>query len=123
MGINRRDFFKIAGAGTLGALGIKKIANAITLTGNKKPARGTKIKRLAMVVDTRKCPEGCTDCIDACHSVHNVPETGDPKSELKWIWKESYEHAFPTQAHDYMKKKVKEKPLMVLCNHCEITRS
>ena len=34
---------------------------------------------------------------DACHTEHNVPDLGNPKVEIKWIWQETYEHAFPGQ--------------------------
>ena len=48
-------------------------------------------KRWAMVVDMKKCNEDCNDCIKACHQVHNVPDLGNPKDEVKWIWKEPYD--------------------------------
>ena len=79
-------------------------------------------KRWAMVVDMKKCWEkgkpGCTDCILACHVTHNVPDIGTIKEEVKWIWTEHYENAFPGQESLFMPENVKEKPFMVLCNHC-----
>ena len=47
-----------------------------------------------MVVEMAKCREGCRDCIDACHRVHNVPDFENSKDEIKWIWKETYEQPF-----------------------------
>jgi hypothetical protein len=40
--------------------------------------------RWAMVVDLRRCiqEQGCTDCIQACHKTHNVPDFGNPKDEV-----------------------------------------
>ncbi len=59
-----------------------------------------------MVVDMKKCwekgKEGCKDCMLACHKVHNVPEIGNIKEEIKWIWTEHYENAFPDMESHYM---------------------
>jgi molybdopterin-containing oxidoreductase family iron-sulfur binding subunit len=76
-------------------------------------------KRWAMVVDTKKCIDDCRDCIDACHRTHNVPDFGNPKDEIKWIWHEQYGHAFPGQEHEYEAEEIERKPFMVLCNHCD----
>ena len=35
--------------------------------------------------------KGCTDCIQACNTAHNIPHIPDPAHEVKWIWKEPYE--------------------------------
>jgi len=34
--------------------------------------------RWGMVIDTRRCREGCTLCLDACRRSHNVPTLDDP---------------------------------------------
>ncbi len=73
--------------------------------------------RWAMVFDSRRCREGCQDCILACHRVHNVPDIGDVEEEVKWIWTTSYEGAFPGRQHDYIDG-LRSKPFVVLCNHC-----
>jgi molybdopterin-containing oxidoreductase family iron-sulfur binding subunit len=77
-----------------------------------------------MVVDTKKCLEkvkkdGCKDCILACHVAHNVPDFGNPKDEIKWIWQEPYEHAFPSLHHPFTEENLEGAPLLVLCNHCD----
>jgi molybdopterin-containing oxidoreductase family iron-sulfur binding subunit len=74
-----------------------------------------------MVVDTRKCAmdKGCTKCADACHAVHNVPAIDDPQEEIKWVWKEDFKRAFPTQEHEYLSGEVLGREVVVLCNHCE----
>jgi molybdopterin-containing oxidoreductase family iron-sulfur binding subunit len=74
-----------------------------------------------MVVDTRKClrEKGCTDCITTCHSVHNVPDFGNPKDEVKWVWKEEFEHGFPEQHNEFMSDDLKHKDVLLLCNHCD----
>jgi molybdopterin-containing oxidoreductase family iron-sulfur binding subunit len=130
MGVNRREFLRIAGFTTLLGLGGKSVIDVLSrdkveaaeVLPNPEALRG---KRWAMVIDSKKCLEkvdkdgGCRDCSIACHHVHNVPDFGNPKDEIKWIWNESYEHAFPGQEHQYIEESVKGKPFIVLCNHCD----
>ena len=68
----KRNFMKIAGLTGVGAyVGLK----GVEAIGNK----GTKAKKkLALVIDTRKCKGDCPDCITACHREHNVPEKHNP---------------------------------------------
>ena len=77
-------------------------------------------KRWAMVVDMSKfkTEEDRAKVIQACHSVHNVPNFPDKKDEIKWIWSTPYERAFPGQPNKYMDEHLKDMPFMVLCNHC-----
>jgi molybdopterin-containing oxidoreductase family iron-sulfur binding subunit len=74
-----------------------------------------------MVVDTRKClrEAGCTDCVGACHLVHNVPDIGSRKEEVKWIWKERFEHAFPETEHEFMSADILHQDVLLMCNHCD----
>ncbi|MBT4090736.1 MAG: twin-arginine translocation signal domain-containing protein, partial [Deltaproteobacteria bacterium] len=74
---SRREFLKKAGVGSLVGLGV---VSAITVVAEKTSeassndyvdASGT---RFGMVVDTKKCIEGCTVCSDVCHTIHNVPD-------------------------------------------------
>jgi molybdopterin-containing oxidoreductase family iron-sulfur binding subunit len=78
-------------------------------------------KRMAMIVDIRKCIEqkGCQDCINACHSTHNVPTIDSLKEEVKWMWKEKFEHAFPSQTHEYIDEPLQKGVFPILCNHCD----
>jgi molybdopterin-containing oxidoreductase family iron-sulfur binding subunit len=55
---------------------------------------------------------------EACHRAHNVPDLGNPKEEIKWIWKEDYEHSFPGQHHPFFAEKVEHGHFLLLCNHC-----
>lgn len=123
MGVDRRSFLKITGLTTVFGFACERSVKVFA--GNNArflPKEGAfEGKRWAMVVDLQKCKsqEGCTDCIDACHRVHNVPEFGNPKHEIKWIWTENYEHAFPSQENEYIKEGLKRSPILVLCNHCD----
>jgi molybdopterin-containing oxidoreductase family iron-sulfur binding subunit len=75
-----------------------------------------------MVIDLKKCREAegdCDDCIKACHQIHNVPDFDNKKDEVKWIWKESFHHAFHGQEHEYLTEEIKHGNTMLLCNHCD----
>jgi len=124
----RRYFLKIAGASalTLMAPSILRPSWAkdnVLIPGNaslapKTSASALTAKRWAMVMDPSKCSAGCTACIAACHAVHNVPEFGNPKDEVKWIWTAPFAAAFPGENHAYLGKSLQQLRLPVLCNHC-----
>ena len=122
MSLNRREFLKWSMAA---AAGLACPVAAGSLLAGADPARyGTlpnalRAKRWAMAVDAGKCRPGCRDCIDACHAVHNVPDFGNPKDEIKWIGLEPFEKIFPAEVNPYAPTSVRERALPVLCNHCE----
>jgi len=74
-----------------------------------------------MAIYFRKCwkDEGCRDCIEACHRLHNVPNMGTLKEEIKWIWKTPYEKVFPEHELELAEEDYQQKPVMTLCNHCD----
>ncbi|MEJ2109714.1 MAG: 4Fe-4S dicluster domain-containing protein [Acidobacteriota bacterium] len=116
--ISRKKFLKIAGISALVATG-EKLGDSFSEAGE---APGTETQqRLAMVIDLRKCAreKGCTQCIDACHQAHNVPEIEDKNHKIQWIWKDEFKHAFPSTHGSYLAKKVEELPVLLLCNHCD----
>jgi molybdopterin-containing oxidoreductase family iron-sulfur binding subunit len=75
---------------------------------------------MAMVVDVQKClqKEVRDACIGACKQAHNFPEATDPEREIKWIWEEEFEKAFPDHAHGRVAEASKHLPVLVMCNHC-----
>ncbi len=120
MGVDRRKFLKIAGLGAVG-LACKPATDlfAKVVLSEHSPLAG---KRLAMVIDLRKCrqQDDCTACIDACHQVHNVPTEFDTaKHEVKWIWKDQFDYAFPEQDNPFVHKRFERTPVLMLCNHCD----
>jgi len=118
---SRRNFLKIAGLSVLG-LGAKPLVDSIAearepeYLPNDKALTGT---HWAMVVDISKCKEDCDNCIQACHINHNVPHYSNVRHEIKWIWKEHFENAFPSEGYEQLAEKVAEMPFTVLCNHCD----
>lgn len=123
MNRSKRSFLKIAGCSVVGGLGLAWNSPLVQLEGTstEKLPTALRAKTWGMVIDLKRCREkkGCTACIEACHKAHNVPSINNPEEEVKWVWKESYEHAFPTQAHGKQSRSLLEHPVLVLCNHCE----
>ncbi len=123
MDITRRTLFKIAGLTLLG-LSAKpgwKILSALDLS-EPSPAPGTRAnKKWGMVVDLKRCwqKEKCTDCIDVCHRIHNVPDIGTLKEEIKWAWFMPYEKVFPEHEFEVTEEEYQHKPVLLLCNHCD----
>jgi Fe-S-cluster-containing dehydrogenase component len=121
---SRRKFLKIAGISAVG------LSVTPAFNGFAKEAGGPKISKSAnaltakqwgMVIDTRKLKTSrdIKPLVAACHKIHNVPEMTNEKHEIKWIWEESYEHAFPTKENKYLNEDVEHRSFAVLCNHCE----
>ncbi|MGC8595748.1 MAG: sulfate reduction electron transfer complex DsrMKJOP subunit DsrO [Candidatus Kryptoniota bacterium] len=133
MSITRRNLLKMMGITALGtALGkyltsrtdspAARVISRVFAEKTTAPAvKSTQKVRLAMVVDLRKCisEQGCTRCIDACNRAHNIPDFGESKDAIKWIWKEPYEDAFIDQENFYMKEEFKGKLIPVFCNNCD----
>jgi molybdopterin-containing oxidoreductase family iron-sulfur binding subunit len=124
MSINRREFLKFAGL-TIAGVGLSAtnpfFRNSTEAIQVSPMPEALKAKRWAMVIDIRKfkTEDDYKRVIEACHSIHNVPNFGNPKDEIKWIWTEDYEHAFPGQENPYLPESLKHKPFILLCNHCE----
>jgi Fe-S-cluster-containing dehydrogenase component len=134
MSMDRRKFLKIAGISSVLGLGasVASATHNIWVKGIQPPqvepgSKALKAKHWAMVIDMSKFKTDADfkKVTEACHHIHNVPDLrtpdgkADSKNEIKWIWKETYEHAFPEQENPYMEESLKEKPFIVLCNHCE----
>jgi len=85
---------------------------------------------MTMLFIPERCDEGCSDCITACHTNHNVPTLlTNKRHTIKWIWhagdKEAeekgteFEHAFPEHAeNELLAERMQGEPFLVLCNHC-----
>lgn len=120
MNLSRRIFLKALGLFLLG-LGIKPSWGIPDKRDKPKfweAPPGLRGQRWAMTVDLKKCKPDCQDCLKACHLIHNVPDFGNPKDEIKWIWKESFVSAFPGQGNEYITSPWMTRPVIVLCNHC-----
>ena len=97
MNRSRRTFLKLTGLSLLGSAPSRRGTpwREMRIPKFVKGPEALQGKRWAMVVDMARCREGCRDCLDACHRVHNVPDFRNPKDEIKWIWKEPLKAVFP----------------------------
>ena len=112
MRIGRRTFLGAAGLSALTVAGRFSLA---------APAPTPLPTRWAMVIDLRKClkDRGCTDCIVACDTAHNVPHLPNRAHEVKWIWKEPFDKVFADQSNRYTAESLRGMPVLVFCNHCD----
>lgn len=123
MATDRREFLKIAGLSALAGLAGGRTAFELLAPGEAEAqlqgAPLTAGKKWGLVADMTKMTDPVMDkCIEACHRTHNVPNHGNPKEEIKWLWKETFEHSFPGQEHEYLAERFKGRNFLLLCNHC-----
>jgi Fe-S-cluster-containing dehydrogenase component len=118
--MDRRSFLKWTGLGVAGTCAAP-LAQALETARTEAAPHALKAGHWALAIDTRKCLEhdGCDLCIKACHLAHNVPALPEPEHAVKWIWKEPYERIFPEQVAPYMDDAGRQRPSVVLCNHCD----
>lgn len=127
MNSSRRYFLKVAGLSAFALAGGAGAAMAAG-SGSAPAGRGSyeasekalKAGRWAMVIDTRKLNtvERMRKVIDACHKYHNVPDIPGTQ-EVKWLWDDTYHHAFSDEVHPVLPTRVEESRFFMLCNHCE----
>jgi molybdopterin-containing oxidoreductase family iron-sulfur binding subunit len=128
---SRRKFLKIAGLSAIAGLaaptafnGLLKgeaLANESVGAGHGGEMAPTG-KRYGFVIDAQQFAQDrdlARRCVNACHSIHNVPDYGNKKDEIKWIWPENYEHAFPEHSQYKKSEALENLPIMTLCNHCD----
>ncbi len=105
---NRRAFLGRAGAAaallTL-APGFKLVELAAGRAADE-PVTGA--KRWGMLVDTTKCAQGCTDCVDACNQEHGLHGLGRPLTDAQYIRKIDLKDD----------QSGREYSLPMLCQHC-----
>ena len=120
MGVNRREFLKIAGLSTLAGLGGRSAFELLApgeIEAREEPL--SKGKTWGMVIDMHKMDDALVEkCIEACHRTHNVPNIGNPKEEVKWLWKDTYHHTFTGRENEYLSEEVEEMHFLLLCNQC-----
>jgi molybdopterin-containing oxidoreductase family iron-sulfur binding subunit len=127
--VDRRRFLRLAGLATAAGAaagaassGTRALAQATQrMPDVERYSRPLQGKRWAMVVDLRKWTEDDARATRAvCDKIHNVPHFDDPKDEIKWIWSEEFEHAFPeTEEQKYLADRFKHLEVPLLCNHCD----
>jgi len=137
MGMDRREFIRIAGLSTLlgfGGKGAFELLRPGQVEASLQAEPGAQaVTRWAMVVNMQKLDEATAGkCIAACHRVHNVPDFNTPKDpkdalppevinryNIKWLWTDPFHNAFPGEEHPNMPDKVEHMLFLLLCNHCD----
>lgn len=124
MNKSRRSFLKVAGLSVFalssGLATMAGSAQAGARIGSYEPnAKALKAKRWAMIIDTRafKNAKEYAPIIEACHKAHNVP-TMEGHQDIKWMWLEKFDHAFPDDLNEHLTSRVKDASYPLLCNHC-----
>jgi molybdopterin-containing oxidoreductase family iron-sulfur binding subunit len=107
--VNRRQFI----GGAIAATGAVTVAPGVFLhavASSETPSAGASAdKRWGMVVDTNKCADGCSACVDACNTEHNLTGYDRPATDAQWI----------------RTVKLKDKQtghisrMVMMCQHCE----
>jgi Fe-S-cluster-containing dehydrogenase component len=121
--ITRKKFLQVTGLSALAIAGEKfggTFAGAMQISPPESQKALT-ASRWAMVIDLNKCAQekGCQKCIDACNTAHNVPQENERFHRIEWIWKAPFEEAFPSAENEYQTTRLKETPVLLLCNHCD----
>ncbi len=137
---SRRSFLKVAGIAAIG-LGAAPAMNfaASDSHGTVQAVKGKNeaallAHRWGMVIDTGKLNEQVMkEITHACHKAHNVPDFNhkvdkqkyphtrpvNHKQEIKWIWEEHFNYAFPEKEDEFLAEKFQHLSFPVLCNHCK----
>jgi len=135
MDSKRRKFLKIAGISAIAGIAAPSAFNSLLKGeafasgghGHQAESHGggheaaPTGKQYGLVVNVKAFadqPGLGEKCIHACHSIHNVPDYGNKKDEIKWIWIEKYENAFPEHSHYKRNEELHKMPIMTMCNHC-----
>ncbi len=109
MSMNRRDFLAVTGAAVAGAAVAPGI-RLIELAKARSPEEAVSLKhRWGLLIDTTKCKDGCTACVDACHEENGIQSHGRPDTDPQWIRKVTLKD----------KQTGYVQTLPVMCQHCE----
>lgn len=117
MKMTRKRFLQLCGLSLVAAGARKVVQGAATSAA----AESKKTTRWGMAIDLAKCrrKEGCSGCIKACHSAHNVPQFADRAHEVKWIWNQPFGDVFPFAQTQYTREVNAGLPVLLMCNHCD----
>ena len=109
MSIDRRQFLGLSGA-VAATAAIAPGLRLIELAQARSPDEAvTSLQRWGLLIDSSKCADGCSSCVDACHEENGVTSHGRPTTDAQWIRKVTLK--------DTQTGHVQTLPLM--CQHCE----
>jgi len=104
----RRNFL---GGSATAVAGLTLAPGVFLQTAQAKPADQavTGKNRWGLLIDTRKCADGCNDCVSACNTEHGLREIHGPLTDAQWIRKVTLKNK--STGHTI------NMPMM--CQHCE----
>jgi len=107
MTVSRRTFLAATAAtGAAIAPGVRLIELALA----RDPAAAvTAAQRWGLLIDASKCADGCSSCVDACHTENGISSKGRPATDAQWIRK--------VTVRDRQTSFTQTFPMM--CQHCE----
>jgi tetrathionate reductase subunit B len=107
--MERRQFI----GGTIAAAGAVTIAPGVILHAvaatNEETEGASSKNRWGMVIDTNKCADGCSACVDACNEENGLKSHGRPETDAVWIR--------TVKLKDIHTGHINRLPMM--CQHCE----
>ena len=107
--MNRRLFIGATGA----AAAVATIAPGVLLhtvaDARTEGAGASPDVRWGMLIDTAKCADGCSACVDACNRENSLPSHNRPATDPRWVRK--------VKLRDKQTGKITGLPM--LCQHCE----
>lgn len=102
----RRRFLAGIGVGAAGLFSGLRLVELAVAKPDDEPVSDA--VRWGMLIDTAKCGEGCTACVEACNGEHGITGFGRPRTDAQWIRK--------VEVRDRRTGKVTSLPM--LCQHC-----
>jgi tetrathionate reductase subunit B len=105
-----RRAFLTRGAAVAGAAALPGVSVVALAKPADQPV--TDERRWGLLIDTDKCADGCSDCVDACHDEHGWEGHGERASDPtapQWIRKVDLKNKLTGHVHS----------LPMLCQHCE----
>jgi len=113
--VSRRGFLAAtAAAGAALAPGIRLVELALA----RDPAEAvTTAQRWGLLIDASKCADGCSSCVDACHTENGITSHGRPETDPQWIRKVTVRdrHTSFTQSFPMMCQHCEEPPCVDVC--------
>lgn len=104
---SRRNFLKSGAA--VATLQLAPGVTVMAFGGSEAEAAADAGKRWGLLIDVRKCKEGCTACIDACATENGWGGHGHPETDAQWIRKVMLTNRATGHKAE----------MPVMCQHCE----